>query len=78
MIFFKISEISYTQHENICQRKIDKEKQIEENRIRTEELGKVCPYVDCNSLQAKHLCTEECIGSKLEINKTLFSDRKLC
>ena len=74
MIFFKISEISYTQHENICQRKIDKEKQIEENRIRIEELGKVCPYVDCNSLQAKHLCTEECIGSKYNIIMILFGN----
>ena len=71
----KISEISYTQHESICQRKVDKEKQIEENRIRTEELGKVCPYVDCNSLQAKNLCTEECIGSKRKIIMILFNNR---
>ena len=56
--------ISYSDHESLCQRRIDSEKQVEEKRIQKDAFRKVCPYADCNSLEAKNICAEECVGSK--------------
>ena len=61
---FKILGISYKKYESLCQAKIDAKIQGEETRARDDEIKKLCPYVDCNSQQAKYICTEECIGSK--------------
>ena len=60
--------ISYSEHENLCQKKIDADNHMEEKRVRDDELRKVCPYVDCNILNARTLCPNQCIGSKLDRN----------
>ena len=60
--------ISYSEYENLCQKKIDVDNQMEEKRVRDDELRKVCPYVDCNILNARTLCPDQCIGSKLDRN----------
>lgn len=53
-------------HESLCQKRIDSEKALEERRIEKDALRKVCPYIDCNSLEAKSICKEDCIGSKYD------------
>ena len=63
----KILGISYKHHESLCQAKIDAKIQIEETRARDNDIKKLCPYVDCNSQQAKYICAEECIGSKTSL-----------
>ena len=68
MIFQYILGISYSEYENLCLKRIDADNQIQEKRIREDELRKVCPYVDCNFLNAKTLCPDQCIGSKLDRN----------
>ena len=65
--------ISYSEYENLCQKKIDADNQMEEKRVRDDELRKVCPYVDCNILNARTLCPDQCIGSKLDRNSMNYA-----
>ena len=56
--------INYNQCQSLIEEKLASQKLVVEKQIRVKETKKFCPFIDCNSLQAKEWCSEKCVGSK--------------
>ena len=61
--------INYSQCTSLIEEKLSAKKQLEEDRIRLEDTRKFCPYIDCNFIQAKEWCSDDCVGSKHSITQ---------
>ena len=57
--------MSYQQHEDLCEKTILAEKEVEAERIRKEGLNNICPYVDCSLSESQSLCPNQCDRRKL-------------
>ena len=56
--------MSFDQCEALSDASLNKQKQIVEERIRSEEIRKVCQYIDCSLTVGHTLCPEHCVGRK--------------
>ena len=56
--------MSFDQCEALSDASLNKHRKMEEERIRVEEIRKVCQYINCSLSVGHTLCPEHCVGRK--------------